>query len=91
MYARQAIATKYLGPTDHRGARIKATCDAKSITFGWNYELGTVENHAHAARMLATDLGWDGDWYMGSPTVTPGGYVFVNSLPETKAFRVKRR
>lgn len=58
MYARQAIETKFLGPTDHRGPRVKATAAAGSVTVEWDHALGPVDNHAAAARKLATDLGW---------------------------------
>ena len=33
---RQAIVTKYLGPTKSRGSRVKATASAGSITLAWN-------------------------------------------------------
>ena len=35
----QAIQTKYIGPTNTKGARIKAFCAAGSITIPYNYEL----------------------------------------------------
>jgi hypothetical protein len=41
---RQAIVTKFLGPTDHRGSRIKATAEAGSITVSWDHGLGVEEN-----------------------------------------------
>jgi hypothetical protein len=55
---RQAIVTKYLGPTDFRGSRVKATADAGSITIGWDDALDTNENHDRAARALCIKLGW---------------------------------
>lgn len=54
----QAIQTKYRGPTNVRGARIKATAQAGSITVPYDYALGIDENHAAAARALAETLGW---------------------------------
>lgn len=29
---KQAIVTKFLGPTNYRGSRVKATCQAGSVT-----------------------------------------------------------
>lgn len=29
---RQAISTKYIGPTNYRSARVKASCEAGSVT-----------------------------------------------------------
>jgi len=54
----QAITTKYLGPTDHRGSRIKATTEAGSKTYDWDAELGVEDNHRKAALRLALHLGW---------------------------------
>lgn len=56
---RQAILTKYLSPTNTRGARIKAWCEAGSITIPYQYEKNTDESHALAARLLHEKLGWD--------------------------------
>jgi hypothetical protein len=35
---RQAIVTRYLGATDYRGARVKATAYAGSVTLPWDGE-----------------------------------------------------
>lgn len=56
----QAIRTKYLAPTNSRGARIKATCAAKSITVSYAYELDIAENHKLAAAELKESLNWGG-------------------------------
>lgn len=73
---RQAITTKYLEPTDHRGARIKATAEAGTITVHWDHALDIAPNHIAAAFELAEMLGWEGEWLGGS---TKDGYVFVCS------------
>lgn len=44
----QAIQTKFLGPTNTRGSRIKATCWLTSIIIAWDHSLNVEENH-HAA------------------------------------------
>lgn len=75
---RQAIATKFLGPTNFRGARIKAKAEAGSVTVAWDYALGIEANHRAAAVALALKLGWTGHWHGGGGL--PGaGFVFVNS------------
>lgn len=70
----QAITTKFISPTNTRGSRIKATCDAKSITINWDYSLDVSANHTAAANKLASELGWKGEWFGGSGK---DGYVFV--------------
>lgn len=80
----QAIVTKYLGPTDHKGARVKARCEAGSLIVSWDDAKDTEANHDHAAHLLADRLGWL-DGYHG--TMVGGGlpdgkgncYVFVRS------------
>ncbi len=57
---RQAIQTSYHGPTNHRGSRVKATCDAQTMWVPWDYSLGAEENHRAAAEQLARGLGWLG-------------------------------
>ncbi len=54
----QAIKTKYIGPTNSRGSRVKATCDAGSITIDWQDELNIDRNHATARDALCVKLGW---------------------------------
>ena len=74
---RQAIQTAYLGPTNHRGGRVKASCDAGSITVEWDHALDIAENHQWAARALIAKLGWLGVWTGGS--MFNRGYVFVQT------------
>jgi len=54
----QAIQTKYMGPTNTRGSRIKATAEAGSITVGYDHALSSEGNHNAAARALCEKLGW---------------------------------
>lgn len=72
----QAIQTKYLGPTDSRGSRIKATAGGgESITIPYPYEAREgVDAHAIAARALADKLHWTGTLVGGA---LPDGYAFV--------------
>ena len=55
---RQAIKTKYHGPTNFSGARVKATCDAFSKFYPWRHELNPEANHKVAAQGLMTEMGW---------------------------------
>lgn len=49
----QAIITKYLFPTNTRGARIKAECERGSITVSYHDELSEGEDvHRHAVNAL---------------------------------------
>jgi hypothetical protein len=73
---RQAIQTKFLGPTNFRGSRVKATASAGSITIAWNHALGIEGNHLAAARAFAQKFGWSGEWFGGGIET---GYVFVNA------------
>ena len=69
--------TKYLGATDHRGSRIKATSGSGlTLTTAWDHELDVEENHRNAALALANQLGWAGDWLGGG---LKEGYAFVMS------------
>lgn len=67
---RQAIVTKFLGPTNHRGARVKAMASAGSVVVSWDYAEGIDANHARAAKALADKFGWGGSWAGGG---MPGG------------------
>jgi hypothetical protein len=78
---RQAITTKHLGPTNHRGSRIKATCEAGSLTLSRSYELNASEDHKKVALALVAELGWGpvSNWVGGG---TKSGYVFVDARPQ---------
>lgn len=73
---RQAIITRFRGPTDRHGSRIIARCEAKQITVECRDDLRPDENHAMAALQLQEQLGWSerNDLVMGG---TRDGYVFV--------------
>lgn len=75
----QAIITKYLGPTNHRGSRIKATAYAGSVTVPFDYSLDTVERHRAAAMALAAKYGWrEGAWTYGEMP-DGSGFAFVRA------------
>ena len=80
----QAIVTKYLGPTNSRGPRIKARCDAGSIEVPYDHAESEEAAHALAAMELVRKLGWTykagymGHWVTGSlPQKDADFYTFV--------------
>lgn len=73
----QAIATKYLGPTNHRGSRVKATAWAGSITVSWDHRLNSESNHRAAAEALAKKFGWVGT-FVGGGRPECNGNIYVN-------------
>jgi hypothetical protein len=75
-YGRQAITTRYLGPGNVRGSRVKATAEAGSVTLDWDDALDSYDNHVKAAEALVAKFKWGGVWYGGG---TGAGYVFVDS------------
>jgi hypothetical protein len=74
----QAITTKFLGPTNARGSRVKAVAQAGSVTVTWNHALDQNANHNAAARALAEKFGWVGAWF-GGGLETGNCYVWVPS------------
>ncbi len=89
---RQAIVTKYLGPTNFRGARVKASAQAGSVTISWDHGLGVDENHAAAAKAFAEKMDWYGRYVAGGmPDGSGNCYVMQNGrtedLPAFEVFR----
>ena len=76
-----AIQTKYIGPTNTRGSRVKASTEGgATLTVGWRDELNSEENHRQAAMGLAKKMKWAGQWVGGGMKT---GNVYVNV---TRAF-----
>jgi hypothetical protein len=73
----QAIETKYLGATNTKGARIKASAWGGSVTVPYNCALNTEGAHKAAADALIAKLGWTGAFAQGG-NAKGNGYVFVN-------------
>lgn len=84
MNKRQAIVTRYIGPSNVRGSRIKATCAAKSITRGYDSALNVDENHEAVALELQNLLGWTGKDYgtLQGGCMKNGDYCWVLVLAE---------
>lgn len=52
----QAIQTKFLGPTNTLGSRVKATCWLTSVTVSWDHSANVEENHNAAIEALLSKL-----------------------------------
>jgi hypothetical protein len=77
----QAIQTRYIGPTNTRGSRIKAWCAAGSLTIPYPYEVNSGQPcHRKAAEALREKLGWNKPHYgeeMLGGCLPNGDYVFI--------------
>lgn len=72
----KAIFTKYIGPSNVRGARVKASDeDRNSITLGWNHSLNSEENHRGAAIALIRKMKWNPTEIIGGSL--KNGYVWT--------------
>jgi hypothetical protein len=79
----QSITTKYIGPSNSKGSRIKAIGRKRdgglpelSRTISRDCALSIEANHALAAKHLAQDLGWKGLWIAGG-NMDNTGYCYV--------------
>jgi len=59
----QAIQTKYLPATNNLPSRIKAFCQAGSVTISYPHEHDESGAHYAAAQALLVKLGWTGVHY----------------------------
>lgn len=74
----QAIRTRYLGPTNHRGARIVARAAAGRKVYAWDYSMSTADNHKAAACDFCRDVfeGYPVEPFAGG-TLHDGSWVHV--------------
>lgn len=72
----QAIQTTYKGPTNARGSRIIAVCDAGRITVSYDHALNADGNHRAAALALCAKLQWDSAGLVGG-ALKDGSRAFV--------------
>ena len=56
MQTMQTITTKFIGPTNTKGSRIKATCWLGNVTISWDYSLDVEANHHAAVSELVEKL-----------------------------------
>ena len=75
------VITKYQGPTNSRGSRVKATSGSgKTATVSWDHTLDAHDNHAAAATSLVWKvLGIPADnlTLVGGTLPTDDGYAFA--------------
>ena len=74
----RTIQTKYIGPSNVRGSRIKAwVADEPKMqaTIPYDHAMDNFHCHLKAAKALADKINWHGSYIAGS---TKNGYVFVN-------------
>lgn len=88
----EAITVKYLGATNHRGARVIAVAkDAKQrVEISWDYAANAAVNYRRAAILLASRLGWIGQWIgtMAHLTAHSAIWVFVNVDTASESFDI---
>lgn len=85
----KAIATRYKGPTDHKGSRIIASDeDGNKVTIGYPHELSGEAVHRKAAEALCAKMGWTGSLVGGS---LKNGYVFTFGPDWTACTRASNR
>jgi hypothetical protein len=75
-YLFQAIETTAHGPTDFKGLRYTARCQAKRLTVSCDHSKTSTWNHTNAARLLAEKMDWQGAWF-GGAKADGKGYAFV--------------
>lgn len=91
--SRQSILTKYIGPTDTTGSRIKAVQSGwvndkttNSITIGYEHALNSDENHAKAALQLARKLGWDNQRFVCASLGKYSEFSYCFAIDDGDAF-----
>ena len=69
----KGCTTKFLGPTDHRGSRVKAThlTTGKSLTRAWDHAIDSDKNHDTAAMALLNEGN------LLRTAVDGGGFVYM--------------
>lgn len=72
---KQAIVTRYHGPTDTRGTRVTASAAGGKATVAWDHALTPEQNHAEAAKLLCEKFDWEGTLVGG--TAHDGDRVWV--------------
>lgn len=79
----QAIETKFLGPTNTKGARIKASAQSGSVTIPFEYGTSTDGRHDLAVIALVNKLGWWGVWARGGKADGTGNVYVCISRPDS--------
>ena len=83
----QAIEIKYLGPTDHQGARLKATACAGSLTVGRNYSID-AETQARELAREYIQKHWPQSVLHGFGTLPSGNHVATTIIRGMASFYI---
>jgi len=84
-----AIETRFLGATNTRSSRIKASTLGNygaSITLSYDHALNSWDNHRAAAEALIAKLGWTDTSFYGGETAH--GTVWVADIGSRRFIRV---
>jgi hypothetical protein len=71
-----AITSRYHGPTDTRGSKVRATANGHTATVPYASELDREANHRAAVVALCAKLGWDADRFFGG-SMADGRWAWV--------------
>ena len=82
----QAILVRFHGPSQFRGSRVTAMCQAKTITKSRVYELNDYANAQKIVSELCKTLDWHGKLHCGITRL--GEYVFVFETNEDNSMSV---
>ncbi len=81
----QAIVTKYLGATNTKPSRIKATsASGLSLTISYPHELTSDNAHQLAARKLCDKYGWPNELLGGGLSNSEEVWVMIPTHMELK-------
>ena len=83
----KAIVTKYLPPTNYKGARIKATSTDGSVTLSYDYEVSAERNHLDAAESLALTYWNEHLDLIGGERPDGKGFCFVQNPKENDSWK----
>jgi hypothetical protein len=83
----QAIITKFINPTNHRGARIKAIAAAGSVTVPYEYGSDTTGAHRVAAVAFCDKFDWEFDHVSGE--LPDGSLAWVKNTRKSLSQRVQ--
>jgi len=73
------IITKYLGPTNNRGSRIKASCYNGSITVPYCSRVDGLRCHFLAVEALVKKLNIkETEWHANFDGINNAGYIFTS-------------
>lgn len=74
----QAVQTRFFGPTNTRGSRVRAFSEAfpRGVTVPYDHALNSEDNHDAAARAFIVAHEWYGTWVRGGSPDSKGN-VYV--------------